>query len=125
MNKAHSRAWYYLLMEWIQFEELSDDALQSQAETEQPIPAPSSSALQQDSAESGASSKRARHDHSESGEANDSLEDDPNQLLDLRQTSFTAGFVTCPASDDIDDKCCICKVCCCLIIHFEYKFFRS
>lgn len=116
VNKAHSRAWYYLLMEWFQFEELSDDAMQSQADAEQPMPPPNSNALQQDSAESSNKKMRKASDEDE-----DKL-DDENQLLDdlsilnsnggsrlSNQTSFTAGFTTCPASDDIDDKCCICK----------------
>ncbi len=30
VNKAHSRAWYYILMEWIQYEELSEDTLAQQ-----------------------------------------------------------------------------------------------
>lgn len=118
VNKAHSRAWYYLLMEWFQFEELSEDAMQSHTEMEQLMPPPSSNILQQDPIESLNKNKIASRLNNEK----DDNENDENQLLDdlsmphpnggarlSTQTSFTAGLTTCPATDDIDDKCCICK----------------
>ena len=47
VNKAHSRAWYYILMEWIQYEELSEDAVLN-SEPEQIMPPPTTSVAGQE-----------------------------------------------------------------------------
>lgn len=112
MNKAHSRAWYYILTEWIQYEELSEDAMLNQ-ESEQIMQPPVSAGLTLPP-ESDAKQNPSNND--------DGLTNENNLLDDLSicmangrgltsQTSvnsYTAGS-TCPATDDIDDKCCICK----------------
>ena len=124
INKAHSRAWYYVLHEWIQYEELSEEAA-NLPDTDSTTVSGTTEADQ---------GKRKHSKHGKSSLVNDSeyssdegdeqvaenalLEDismcnrgasrDLNSTSSLNAFSSTNG-TTCPATDDIDDSCCICN----------------
>ena len=79
INKAHSRSWYYSLHEWIQYEELSEGG------------------------ENG-DMTRAGGDLSTMDRESNLAKSNPNIPRCLSESNQT-----CPATDDIDDSCLICK----------------
>jgi pre-mRNA cleavage complex 2 protein Pcf11 len=102
INKAHSREWYYSLADWILYEELSEESL-SQQENDQM----SNNHLQSSNGESNKEHANNSDNHDTTNNPNFSSIFDQSSR-DLR-TFNSSGTMTCPATDDIGDSCCICK----------------
>lgn len=106
INKAHSRAWYYTLQDWILFEEISEDQLlnQDMASSQDSISKAKNHGMQneidEDDMDFGEKENNSSEDNAENANKN-------NNLL----SSFNSynGIKTCPATDDIGDSCCICN----------------
>lgn len=111
VNKAHSRSWYYNLADWILYEELSEESALSQMESDL-----GASTGQSGSNEQKKKGKRDKNNLLSSDDEYDENSDD-NLLEDsnivgqsmLSNTFISNGTKTCPATDDIDDSCYICK----------------
>lgn len=121
-NKAHSRAWYYSLSEWMLYEELSDEktplpvtsstgtsSSSSQQQTmssidpadqemplERPLDASSSTAI--------LNSMQSYDGSTSNGNGGDGAQGSGGQ-----GSGYSNSIRTCPASDDIGDSCCICN----------------
>ena len=125
INKAHSRAWYYVLMEWIQYEELSEDAFQ-ETEADSQITNTDNVQRSNDELETIRKTKKRSlvdgNDYSsDEAEHDDLLRNAEKNLLNelnvtpreksLNSTTLSAftSSNTCPATNDIDDSCYICK----------------
>lgn len=125
INKAHSRSWYYVLMEWIQYEELSEDAFQ---ETEADTQTSQTDNMQRSNDETETirktkkrslidgndySSDEAEHDdllrNAEKNLLNELVPNSREKNLNSTTLSAFTSSNTCPATNDIDDSCYICK----------------
>jgi len=89
INKAHSRSWYYILQDWIQYEELSEDSANN-------------------SGNDGNERQPGSNGMDTNNEDGNDLFNDNNGLSKNSMNAFNTG-TTCPATDDIDDKCYVCQ----------------
>ncbi|RNA00727.1 pre-mRNA cleavage complex 2 Pcf11-like isoform X1 [Brachionus plicatilis] len=79
INKAHSRSWYYTLKDWVLFEEISEEQV--------------------------VSNDGNVNEGESAGEGSQVMTDEPFK----RSIFDNNGIRTCPATDDIEDFCAICK----------------
>jgi len=94
INKAHSRTWYYILQDWIQYEELSEDSANNSGN---------------DGNDGKSSSGGVGDMNSDENTEHNIYNENNNGISNKNSLSSYNNGTTTPATDDIDDKCCVCQ----------------
>ena len=94
INKAHSRTWYYILQDWIQYEELSEDSANNSGN---------------DGNDGKSSSGGVGDMNSDENTDHNMYNENSNGISNKNSLSSYNNGTTTPATDDIDDKCCVCQ----------------
>jgi pre-mRNA cleavage complex 2 protein Pcf11 len=96
INKAHNRNWYYDVTEWIQYEELSEED-------------PMQKKLDGDTRTLPTLTNELSSYLSSNNTNNEDLNETSNNNNNNIQLNSTLKTSICAATNDIDDKCCICE----------------
>ena len=114
INKAQTRAWYYKLSEWIQYEEISEDQ-----SINMDVDVANANSNNQQTTSAPSSSSKEHNENEFSDEDEEIVKSVEQKIASLssalslsssnKYTNMLNGVPICAATNDIDDNCFICK----------------